>query len=135
MALLLAEIAAYALVIDIWGWSAAFAVGLGSLALGFLLLARLGQNLGTLFSGPVQGPVLLSFSGLFSGGLMVAGALLLILPGFLTDFLGLGLVVASWALKLVPRRFVPQAAPAPGPTGPVTDLNPEEWTSSRHSPP
>lgn len=139
--LFLAEIATYVVVIDTWGFGAAVGIGFGSLLLGFLALARLGQNVGEVFAGASGRIVQLSFNGLFSGGLSIAGAILLILPGFLTDLVGLLLVVASWGLKFLPERLNPLPSsvspPGRGPDldGKVTDLNPEEWSSNRNMPP
>lgn len=133
--LFLAEIATYVVVIDAWGFGAALAIGFGSLVLGFLVLAKLGQNMGEVFAGAGGRIVQLSFNGLFSGGLLIAGALLLILPGFLTDFVGLLLIGASWGLKLLPARFSPVSSPIREANDGITDLRPEEWSSNRNGQP
>ena len=132
--LFLAEIATYVAVIDEWGWGTALGIGVGSLALGFLVLSRLGQDMGRVFSNAGGNIVQLSFGGLFSGGLSIAGAILLILPGFLTDFLGLLLVIASFGLRFLPDRFSPASSPVRDMGGGVTDLRPEEWSSNRNTP-
>jgi UPF0716 protein FxsA len=68
-----------------------------------------------------------------AGGLMVVlGGILLLLPGFVTDLLGAGLLIAPLRRRLVtalvrpPGRGKPQTGP-----GAVIDLAPDEWRRMR----
>ena len=60
-----------------------------------------------------------------TGGLILLGGFLLVIPGFITDFLGL-LVLLGW-----PGAHVSvgawHAAPPPGRADGVVDLEPEQW--------
>jgi len=136
IALVLVEIAAYELVISNLGWAAAFSIGIGSIVAGVLVLKRLGQSLLQAMSQSAASATSFRFEGLYAGGFATAGAILMILPGFTTDLVGLISALIGWRAWLIP----PQAGltpPAAGHGGPASsrsaektmDLRPDEWSS------
>jgi UPF0716 protein FxsA len=139
LAVPLAEIVTFLLVATVIGFAAAFGRTLLASLAGVVLLRWHGiATLASLRSGLSKGgrpPRSISKSA----GLSVA-ALLLIIPGFLTDLLGIALFVPAvrkgvW--RLISRRF--KVAGAVGgrqrQQGSVVDLDPTEFThTSRSSP-
>lgn len=120
------EFAAFWIVVDRLGLLGAFLIGLAATLAGIVILRHAGRGaidgLRRAANGgaPQQGALL-------DGVLAAAGGALLILPGFVSDLLGLALAAPSlrgW----IARRFAPaQAASArPAPPG-VIDLDPEDW--------
>ncbi len=60
-----------------------------------------------------------------TGGLILIGGILLVIPGFITDFLGLG-AAAGGALARLQRPALGRGAPTARNDG-VVDLEPEQW--------
>jgi UPF0716 protein FxsA len=120
---LLVEAVAFVLVVEFLGVAAALALGVGTTLLGLSdvkrLLVYLRQRLGRRGSEKAQ-----AASKLVDGGLQALSSLLLILPGFASDLVGLALKAPSvradiaWRLRGGARQ------------GPRTiDLAPNEWKS------
>jgi UPF0716 protein FxsA len=125
-----AELAAFLLVVSFFGVSGALLLGLVTSLLGFSLLKRLGRgaaaNLRHVLN--TQGLVLQPGS-LVDGSLAAIGAALLILPGFISDLVGLGLSAPSIRFWLVSRlkdlkSVRPRQEP---PRDHVIDLGAQEW--------
>ena len=123
---LVSEFVALWVVVHLVGWLGAIALGLVSTLAGIAILRRLGagalRHLGKAMEGvPAQGNML-------DGVLTAVGAVLLILPGFVSDLAGLALAAPSLR-QWIARRF---GGPAPGrrPRSPdVIDLAPEDWAA------
>ncbi|MEU7866728.1 FxsA family protein [Dactylosporangium sp. NPDC049140] len=114
--LVIAEITVFVLVAQAIGWGWAVVIGLATMALGFMLVKREGVRAWRRFRGalgegrPAGGEVSDGLTGLI-------GALLLIVPGFLTDAAGLLLLappVRAFAgrqvRRVAERRISPAAA-------------------------
>ncbi|MDB5532721.1 MAG: FxsA cytoplasmic rane protein [Hyphomicrobiales bacterium] len=127
--LVLVEIAAYGLVISNLGWLAAFSIGIGSIVAGVFVLKRLGQGLLQAMSESAASATSFRFDGLYAGGFATAGAILMILPGFVTDLVGLISALIGWRAWLMPVHG-DRAPPTGGrPADKTMDLRPDEWSS------
>jgi UPF0716 protein FxsA len=121
---LAAEVSAFLYVADHLGFLGAIVLTLATSYLGILLLRRVGdaarQNLFD-FLRRSDGGFFSLQGGLRNGALSALGAVLLILPGFLSDALGCILALLSSSFWLAsPKRD--------GPRDPdVVDLSPEDW--------
>lgn len=117
---LFSEIFVFGLVVDAIGLPGAILATLLTSLLGIGLLRRLGRTardeLKALLKG---GPVHVSAGALESGVLAALGGALLVLPGFLSDCVGLVLLMPAL------RRSAPPPA-APGKPD-VIDLSPQDW--------
>lgn len=123
---LIVEVIACVLVVQFLGLLAAIALGVGTTLLGLLdvrrlftyLRARLGGKRGETKGG----------APLVDGGLQALGALLLILPGFASDLVGLALKAPSIRAGVAERL-----RKGPARHGPTTiDLTPNEWKTLDH---
>lgn len=119
-----AEVAVFIMVAAAWGFFQALGlVMLGSLA-GVMVLRRAGGNhIARMRVAMSEG----SFSSLQAdsqGGLILLAGILLVIPGLITDALGLVvLLVPLWqSLNVALGRRAP-----PGRTDGVVDLEPEQW--------
>ena len=148
----LAEIAGFVLMGHLVGLWGTLGLVIGSAVIGALLLRMQGMHLLRQLSamgrqGQMPGRELVN------GGMMVVAAILLLLPGFLTDILGLLLLiplVRNVIWSQVGRRFVvvrpgrdevmrtrprePSAAPQDKTAGPVIDLEEQEFRRDPTSP-
>ncbi|MBO0733764.1 MAG: FxsA family protein [Methylocapsa sp.] len=70
----------------------------------------------------------LSKDRLVDGTLEGLGAVLLILPGFVSDFLGFALAAPSFRLWIIERLNLGRIGPRRGPA--LIDLTPKEWSRS-----
>jgi UPF0716 protein FxsA len=118
---LFSEIFVFGLVADAIGVSGAILATLLTSLLGAALLRRLGRTARDELKAVLKdgASVRLAPGALESGVLAAFGAVLLILPGFLSDCIGLALLVpALWR----PKRALP-SAPEPE----VIELSPQDW--------
>jgi UPF0716 protein FxsA len=137
---LFVEIVAFVLVVELLGVLAAVALGVGTTLLGladvkrlFLYLrSRIGQPRAETKSGVA----------LLDGGLEAVGALLLILPGFASDLVGLALKSPSIRARVADHirgkteRRGPQTIDlSPGEWKAIVDEGPKRRMRSRRSPP
>ncbi len=126
------ELVAFSLVVQAIGLGGALLLGVVTSVIGGSLLKRVGTSaLNTLRrQAAANGGVGLQAGLGLDGTLEAIGALLLLLPGFLTDAIGLVLALAvprAWIARLVQRSPLPtgQTTPRHGPT--TIDLAPEDW--------
>jgi UPF0716 protein FxsA len=124
------EFAAFVAVAENIGFGGALLLGMATSLAGFVLLREAGQ-------GAMQ-HLLASLSGahrqkgdMVDGLIRALAALLLILPGFISDLVGLALAAPS-IRQILARRFggeglaaTPHRRESPG----IIDLAPEEWAS------
>jgi len=119
---LFAEIAVFGLVADWIGLAGALLATLLTSLIGMALLRRLGDTaqgaVSAMFADP-KGSMRLTPGALQSGVSAALGAVLLILPGFLSDCVGLALVAPSLRRLETP----PPKTQAPD----VLDLPAQEW--------
>ncbi len=128
-----AEALMLALVVKLVGVSGALLLGLGTSLLGASMVKRLGRSaIGSLRRGAGADGFSVLRSGQAVDGLLSGlGAVLLLLPGFLTDALGLGLAVP--VVRRVVAGRLQGGARGPGgqpraPHGPTQiDLEPGDW--------
>lgn len=128
LALPLAELAAFIAVAAVYGFAFALVLLIAGSVAGGLILRRAGGNhIARMRVAMSDGLNTNNFTALRSdgvGGLTLLGGFLLAVPGFITDVLGLlVLVVPLWARlgEALGRR-----PPAASPDG-VVDLEPEQW--------
>lgn len=123
-ALPIAELAAFVAVAAAYGFLVALGLVLaGSLAGALILRHAGGSHIARVRVAVNQG----SFSALQAdsrGGILLLAGILLLIPGFITDFLGL-LVLAA-ALWQALSAALGRSAPPAGADG-VVDLEPEQW--------
>ncbi len=128
---LVAELCAFAFVVSVLGVAGAILLGLITTLMGFSLLRRLGQNAAASFKQALgAGSHSLTPESMVDGTMAGIAGVLLILPGFLSDFVGLALSTpsirlwlanrmkwrgASWSTQTRPRRDQ------------VIDLSDQEW--------
>ncbi len=117
---LAAEIVAYGIVIQRFGIAVAVLIGVASLGLGVIALKRLGLGFGASLAAGGRDPEALW--GMFKRlGLTALGAILLILPGFLSNLVGLALLAWNPAAWIWPKSAQETLRPD------VVDLDPEDW--------
>ena len=128
LALPMAELAAFIAVAAIYGFALALLLLIaGSVAGGLILRRAGGQHIARMRVAMSEGLNHNNFTALRAdgvGGLTLLGGFLLAVPGFITDLLGLlVLVVPLWARlgEALGRRRPPAS-----PDG-VVDLEPEQW--------
>jgi len=121
-----AEISVFFYVADEIGLIGAILLMVATSYLGLSLLRRVGlaarQNLFDLFRRSDDGFLRVQ-DGLRDGALAALGALFLIVPGFLSDALGIACALASSRFWL--RTSLPQGARPLDPD--VVDLSPQDW--------
>lgn len=124
---LVVEVIAFLLVVQFLGMIAAVALGVGTTALGLLdirrLLTYLRGRLGRSSEKKTQ-----PASNVVDGGLQALGALLLILPGFASDLVGLALKAPSIRADIAQRLRGGDSRKGPR----TIDLAPNEWKSLDH---
>lgn len=117
------EAIAFALVVHFLGLVPALILGAGTTVLGLLDIMRLVDYLRSRMGRPKEAK---ARANVIDGGLQALGALLLILPGFASDLVGLALKAPSIRSDIA-KRFSER------PKGPRTiDLQPTEWKSLGH---
>ncbi len=130
----LAEIAAFILIAFVIGWFWAVCLFLATTVVGLIVVKRAGRRdldrLRSQMSRNGVDPLRLDSPGLGP----VIGGILLVFPGFITDLLGLLLLVPATRRKLsatIVRAFEKRR----GPQRPsVVDLTPEEWRQVSEKP-
>jgi UPF0716 protein FxsA len=118
---ILAELSVFGMVADAIGLPGAILATLAFSLIGLALLRRLGSEAQSLFRAALENPsqtLRVSPFSLRSGALAALGATLLVIPGFLSDCVGLALLLPAW------RHH--QLAPKP-PDPKVIDLTPQDW--------
>jgi UPF0716 protein FxsA len=129
---LLSEVLLFALVVREAGLGGALVLGIVTSLIGVTSLRRLGRGaIGTLRTA--MGGQAAPEGALLDGVLAALGAFLLIVPGFVSDLVGLALLTPSLRQAMVARFGgslarvrAPRRPPPPG----VIDLDPQEWSVS-----
>ncbi len=124
-----AEVGVFLLVVWAIGFLPAVALMIVTSVAGGLVLRRAGRGQIASFRGSVRQRGIAGVAE--SGGLMVAASgILLLLPGFITDLLGAGLLIGPIRRRLggAIGRAIGTRRQATGP-GSVVDLAPSEWQS------
>lgn len=122
LVLLVAEIAAFVLLVDWIGLAATILIGLATTVTGALMLRRIGLGAAAGLRRALDGEEPRE-GALLEGTLAALGAMLLILPGFLTDLVGLALAAPSLRGALARRFSGRRATGRPR----VVDLSPGDW--------
>lgn len=133
---LVAEIAAFAFIVEVLSFSGAILLCLMTSLAGAAMLRRLGLSAAVRLRKALakrshqQGG--LSREALVDGTLAGLGSILLILPGFVSDFIGLALAAPSIRIWVAERiRVGKYGVPSDGrrATAPkVIELSPQEWS-------
>ncbi len=128
---LAAEFITFLLVVSFFGLTGAVLLGLATSLIGFSLLRRLGKDgAASLRRVMNRKGIQLQRESLVDGTLAAIGGVLLILPGFLSDFIGLALSAPSIRFWLANRIKWPQKA-SRAKTRPrrdgIIDLDDREW--------
>jgi UPF0716 protein FxsA len=119
---ILAELSVFGLVAGAIGLPGAVLLTLLFSLLGLALLRRLGGRARGLLRAAFDNPnhiLRLSPVALRSGALAAAGAALLVIPGFLSDCVGLALLLPAWRHQ----ELAPKSQHDPN----VIDLTPQDW--------
>lgn len=128
LGLVVAEVAVFLTIAWVFGSFVAVFALLATSGFGMLVLARMGRRLaGRLADLLSQGGLSqrgMGVAGARSGGLLTTlGGLLLVLPGFITDCVGLALLVPA-----IQRRLIDRAPTGrPRPTRGVIELDRSQW--------
>jgi UPF0716 protein FxsA len=124
-----AEIATFMLAAALIGVGWAFALMVATSIWGFLVLQRAGHGRRERFRAAVTEGNMAEIEGHTGSFLIVLGALLLLLPGFLTDLAGAALLIGPIRRRFAAtfRRSVMGSGNSGG-GGRVIDLGPDEWT-------
>jgi UPF0716 protein FxsA len=128
-----AELCAFALVVSFLGVTGALLLGLVTSLIGFSLLRRLGQDVALSFRQALAaGHHTFNPESMVDGTIAGIGGVLLILPGFLSDLVGLALstpLVRLWLADLMKWRSAScgTRARAPRQRHQVIDLSDQEW--------
>ena len=127
---LIAEVVALCVVVKLAGFGGAILLTIASSLVGIVVLRRLGleaaQRFGRAMAGHDRNAIMVD------GTLSAFGALLLIVPGFASDIVGLALTAPS-IRQTIRARFFGSAEPGPatavGRRAPadVIDLSPGDW--------
>lgn len=126
---LVVELCALVVAVRFLGWPSTLAVGIATTAAGFLVLREAGRHSLTTLKSALNGApnVGLEVSG--PGVLRLASGVLLLLPGFISDLVGL-LLLAPFVRERLANRFFKGAKRAAKAEG-VLDLDPAEWRAGR----
>jgi UPF0716 protein FxsA len=124
-----AEFLAFALVVHYVGLGGALLIGLATSLAGGALLKRLGQTAAAQMRAATRGGVFVA-TGMTDGLLQGLAALLLLLPGFVSDAIGAAL--AFGPVRRAVRTYVTggrsPATSRPGARDPgIVDLQPQDW--------
>jgi UPF0716 protein FxsA len=131
---LVAEVAAFGMIARAVGFGGALFLCLLTSLVGVAMLRRLGVatawRLRRAMAAGSQEAAGLSRDAVVDGGLAAIGSILLILPGFVSDFCGLALAAPSVRAWLGERFQNGRTSRGPGPkSGPtLVELDPEEWS-------
>jgi UPF0716 protein FxsA len=138
---LVAEVAAFGMIARAVGFGGALFLCLLTSLVGVAMLRRLGVatawRLRRAMAARSQEEAGLSRDAVVDGGLAAIGSILLILPGFLSDFCGLALAAPSVRAWLGEKFQNGRTSRGPGRTsGPTfVELDPEEWSRTDPSGP
>ena len=129
LAWLVAEVVVFMALVHSIGLGATLLLGLGTTVLGFVTLRRVGlDTLRTLRQSIAAGGAPQSV-GLLDGLLSGLGAILLVIPGFVANAVGLALMAPSARGALIQRFGEDGSRLARKPARPgVIDLEPSDWT-------
>jgi|SRR5579885_1924340 UPF0716 protein FxsA len=139
---LAAELLTFGLMVYLIGLTGTVLLCVLTTLTGFASLRRMGQTAGArlrrAFSWRSGGEARLSREAVLDSSLEGLGAILLILPGFVSDFAGLALAAPSFRLWVTERLKMSDAARladarSRGPL--LIELAPEEWSRSGPEPP
>jgi UPF0716 protein FxsA len=129
-----AEIAAFVFVAALVGVAGALLLMVATTVAGFLVLRRSGRGKIANFRVAVSDAEITATEVNSAGFLTVLAGLLLVLPGFLTDLVGIALLIApvrQWCGRMALRWFQSWAGGQTRKDPSVIDLSPEEWKQVR----
>lgn len=118
---LIAEFLIWRWAVDVFGWLIPLAVTLFCSFCGLRLIRGAGSK--AMAAMRTSDGISLSGFDLFGGGLKMLGAILLLVPGLLSDFVG-ALLLAPAIRQLIAKRVGGTTTPA---KDGVVDLEPGEW--------
>lgn len=128
LAWLACEVAVFIIVVDRIGFGGAFLIGGAALVLGLVILRRIGFAAVRRLRNTVEGSQPTT-GAILDGSIAALGAVLLIIPGFVSDIVGLALAAPS-IRQWVAHRFAAVDRPGHPPqrvrTGTI-DLTPADW--------
>ncbi|MBL8589607.1 MAG: FxsA family protein [Methylobacteriaceae bacterium] len=120
-----AEVAAFWLVVDRVGFAGALTIGVATSIAGIVVLRHVGRGAIAGLRNAARGGAPQE-GALLDGTLSAIAGVLLVLPGFVTDVIGLALAAPSlrgW----IARRLAPTLAAGRSTPPGVVDLSPQDW--------
>lgn len=123
LGLVVAEAAVFLAAARLLGWFGALFTLFATSVLGFLVLGRMGRRLIARLADMLSRRDLVMVEGGSGGVLTALGGILLVLPGFLTDIVGVLLLIPAIQNRLLDRP----AGRRTRPDGRVLDLDPSQW--------
>lgn len=123
-----AELIVLSLLVKTIGWVGVIALGIFTTGLGLVLIRKLGRHAVRTLQAGLQAPGAAGVDVL-GGSLRAVAAIFLIVPGFITDFLGL-LMLFPGLSGAISRRFSPRPVRRDG----TIDLDRDEWRSVQPDP-
>jgi UPF0716 protein FxsA len=130
LALPAAELVAFMIVAALIGWQWAGVALVATSILGVMLLRRTGRRDLARFADAVRADGLAALHLDAPGAANMLAALLLVVPGFVTDALGAALFVPAfrrWASAALARPLTAARRHRHGAPGEIIDLEPGEW--------
>lgn len=119
------ELAAFALLVHVAGWSGAILLGVLTSLAGVFMLRQTGVGAARGLRRAVNGEDVAE-GAMLDGTLAALGSVLLILPGFLSDLVGLALAAPS-IRQFLAMRFGARAEQVKARRDGVIELSPEDW--------
>lgn len=123
LGLVMAELAVFLMIAATFGTFVALTALFATSVLGMLVLARMGTRFAGRIADILSRQDFSAANTRSNGFLTTAGALLLVLPGFITDCIGLLLLIPVVQRRLIERLSAGRAHPG----GRVLDLDRSQW--------
>jgi UPF0716 family protein affecting phage T7 exclusion len=127
LAWLVAEVLALAVAVRLLGWPATLALGILTSLAGGYIIRRAGRDSMATLRRAMEAPSVTAIEIPSTGMLRFVSGLLLVIPGFVSDLLGVILLFPAMR-ALIAGKVAPSARST---TDGVVDLDPDQWQVAR----